>query len=338
MSNLINITPLGFPWRTQDPFLFCAYHKDNYPKGNSDMGISPEFLNGRNIGQDFSTKDGWSMYHGTNMPGFPFHPHRGFETITVNKQGVVDHSDSLGASGRFMGGDVQWMTAGKGIQHSEMFPMINTEEGNPLEIFQIWLNLPKASKMVDPHFKMLWHEDIPVIKHRDDSNNLTTIEVIAGQINATNALDPTPNSWAADAKNAVGVFTVKMEANAIWTLPKTNSLANRSLFFYKGETLEIETKSIPSASIIEAKSGESIEIKNNSNQTAYLLILEGVPIGEPVVQHGPFVMNTQEEIRETMKEFGRTQFGGWPWNQKEVAHSRHLGRFAKHSDGREEIK
>lgn len=337
MNKLINIEPLGFPWKTQDPFLFCAYHRDEYPQGNSNMGVDFEFLKGRNIGQDFVIKDGWRMYHGSTIPGFPYHPHRGFETITINKEGVVDHSDSLGASGRFMGGDVQWMTAGKGIQHSEMFPLINEDKANPLEIFQIWLNLPKVSKMVDPHFKMLWNEEIPVVHHKDAANKETTIEVIAGSINETKALDSTPDSWAASPKNAVGVFTVKMEANAEWTLPKTSAEANRSIFFYKGENIAIEDHTVASNNIIEAVAGEDIHIKNG-NAEAYFLILEGRPIGEPVVQHGPFVMNTEEEIRQTMKDYGKTQFGGWPWEEKEVVHSRDKGRFASHSDGSEEIK
>lgn len=101
-SIIKNIKPLGFTWETQDPFLFCAYHRDQYPMGNSQMGVNHEALKGRNIGQDFNKKDGWSMYHGSKIPGFPYHPHRGFETITINKEGVVDHSDSLGAAGRFM--------------------------------------------------------------------------------------------------------------------------------------------------------------------------------------------------------------------------------------------
>jgi len=194
MSTIINIEPLGFPWKTQDPFLFCAYHRDEYPKGNASMGVPPEALKGRNTGQDFTIKDGWRMYHGRNVPGFPYHPHRGFETITINKEGVVDHSDSLGAAGRFMKGDVQWMTAGKGIQHAEMFPLIEEDKGNPLEIFQIWLNLPKISKMVDPHFKMLWHEDIPVVNDIDESNKTTSIRVIAGSLHTIDALEPTPHS------------------------------------------------------------------------------------------------------------------------------------------------
>jgi redox-sensitive bicupin YhaK (pirin superfamily) len=337
MSKILNIEPLGFPWRTQDPFLFCAYHRDEYPKGNSKMGVDFEELRGRNIGQDFTIKDGWRMYHGSNMPGFPFHPHRGFETITINKEGVVDHTDSLGAAGRFMDGDVQWMTAGKGIQHSEMFPLVHEDKGNPLEIFQVWLNLPKASKMVDPHFKMLWNDDIPTINHKDDADKTTSIQVIAGHINETNAPSPTPNSWAADSNNSVGVYTVKMDADSAWTLPKTSSDANRSVFFYKGGNIEIDGQTIQSNSLIELLAGEDVTIQNG-NEEAYFLILEGKPIGEPVVQHGPFVMNTQEEIRETMKEYGKTQFGGWPWVETEVAHPRDKGRFALHSDGREEIR
>ena len=97
MNKIKAIKPLGFPWETQDPFLFCAYHRDEYPKGNSKMGLNSESLKGRDIGQDFRIKEGWRMYHGSTIPGFPYHPHRGFETITINKEGVVDHSDSLGS-------------------------------------------------------------------------------------------------------------------------------------------------------------------------------------------------------------------------------------------------
>ena len=336
-SIILNISPLGFPWQTQDPFLFCAYHRDEYPKGNASMGLDFEKLKGRNIGSDFTINDGWRMYHGTNIPGFPYHPHRGFETITINKEGVVDHSDSLGASGRFMAGDVQWMTAGKGIQHSEMFPLINQEKGNPLEIFQIWLNLPKASKMVEPHFKMLWNEDIPEINHKDESNKTTSIQIIAGKINTIDALEPTPDSWAANPNNSVGVYTIKMEAGANWTLPKTSNAAKRSVFFYKGENVQLEGQTISSNHIIELEASKNV-VFYNGNEDAYFLILEGKPIGEPVAQHGPFVMNTQEEIREAISDYGNTQFGGWPWAEKEVVHSKDKGRFALHSNGGKEIK
>ena len=93
-SPVLQVSPLGFPWQTIDPFLFCVYHDDAYPKANARMG--PEApLAGRQIGQDFSRKDGWSMYHGETVPGFPSHPHRGFETVTIVRKGLVDHSDSV---------------------------------------------------------------------------------------------------------------------------------------------------------------------------------------------------------------------------------------------------
>ncbi len=337
MPNILNIEPLGFPWKTQDPFLFCAYHRDEYPRGNAQLGVEKSQLQGRNIGQDFMLKDGWRMYHGSKIPGFPYHPHRGFETITINHEGVVDHSDSLGAAGRFMAGDVQWMTAGKGIQHSEMFPLLHEDQDNPLEIFQIWLNLPQASKMVEPHFKMLWREDIPVLNQIDEAGKSTQIQLIAGQMLGTKALEPTPDSWAAHPQNGVGVYTLKMEAGANWTLPATMAEASRTLFFYRGESITLEGQAIPAQHHVELKPDAAIAIQNGPAD-AFFLLLEGRPMQEPVVQHGPFVMNTAEEIREAMRDYGRTQFGGWPWPEAEVVHAKDLGRFAKHSNGIEEIK
>ena len=101
-------------------------------------------------GQDFDDTAPYRMYHGTKVPGFPQHPHRGFETITATIDGIIDHADSVGNAGRYGQGDVQWMTAGKGVVHSEMFPLLNKSSDNPTRFFQIWLNLPAANKMVDP--------------------------------------------------------------------------------------------------------------------------------------------------------------------------------------------
>jgi len=326
---------LGFPWETQDPFLFCAYHKDDYPAGNPQMGIDLNKLRGRNIGSDFTLKDGWRMYHGSNIPGFPYHPHRGFETITINKQGVVDHSDSLGAKGRFKAGDVQWMTAGKGIQHSEMFPLVHRDNPNPLEIFQVWLNLPKAKKFVEPHFKMLWKEAIPVLRLKDGNGHATSIEVVAGKLHGTKAPAPTPNSWASNPENAVGVFTVKMEANAKWILPATLSGARRTIYFYKGGTIAVDGEAIKENHLAHLKADEDISFQNGDEE-GFMLILEGKPIGEPVVQYGPFVMNSQKEIQQAFDDYRKTEFGGWPWNDKEPVHPVGKGRFALHGDGREE--
>ena len=161
-SAIVATAPLGFQWKGLDPFIFTMHHYDEYPAGGDQLGPTVP-LSGRRIGSDFSGQDGWSMYHGSVVPGFPQHPHRGFETVTVVRRGYVDHSDSLGATARYGGGDVQWLTTGAGIQHAEMFPLIREDEGNPLELFQIWLNLPPESKMVPPYFRMLWSEEIPTV-------------------------------------------------------------------------------------------------------------------------------------------------------------------------------
>lgn len=336
-SSIKSIKPLGFPWQTQDPFLFCVHHQDFYPKGNDGMGPEAS-LKGRAIGQDFApNKEGWRMYHGEHVPGFPAHPHRGFETVTVVTEGLVDHSDSLGAAGRFGNGDVQWMTAGKGVQHCEMFPLLHKDKENPLELFQIWLNLPKAKKLTEPHFAMLWGDTIPIFVHHDANGKATHVKVIAGKIENTTAPSPAPNSWAADATHEVAIWTIKMEAGAQWKIPTASAAVNRSLYFYDGNSIQISGQNFSTQLAIELHADQEVVLQNG-NSESYLLLLQGKPIGEPVVQYGPFVMNTQTEIQQAMSEYQRTQFGGWPWPSYEHVHPREKGRFAKYPDGVEEVR
>lgn len=335
-KKILKVKPLGFPWETIDPFIFCAHHLDQFPKGNAVLGPDAS-LAGRNIGQDFRIKDGWRMYHGEKVPGFPYHPHRGFETITVVKQGFVDHFDSLGAAGRYGAGDVQWMTAGKGVQHAEMFPLIYADKENTTELFQIWLNLTKAKKMVEPHYKMLWNEMIPLLNYTDANGKHTEVDLIAGSLEGQQAPAPTPESWATDPANDVLVLTVKLETGAEWVVPKANAESNRVIYFYRGNGLQIEGETIPAYHSAHVSADQEITVQAG-DEDCFLLLLQGKPLREPVVQYGPFVMNSEAEIREAFLDYQKTQFGGWPWPDREPVNGREKGRFARYADGHEEVK
>ena len=335
---IVRIAPLGFPWETIDPFLFCVHHDDAYPKGNARLGPDAP-LAGRDLGQDFSRKDGWSMYHGREVPGFPGHPHRGFETVTIVRKGLIDHSDSLGATARFGGGDVQWLTAGKGIVHAEMFPLLDTAAPNPLELFQIWLNLPAKSKMAAPHFTMLWSEAIPRLSVQDADGRTTEVACIAGRLAAAGVepLAPPPDSWAAEPDADLAIWTIRMAPGARWTLPAASGAATRRmLYFFKGDAVRVAGREVKGHAAIELRAGVEVGLENAGNALAEFLLLQGRPIGEPVVQQGPFVMNTPAEITATFADFRRTQFGGWPWKDNAPVHGSDPARFARHGDGREE--
>jgi quercetin 2,3-dioxygenase len=335
-SAILNVQPLGFPWATVDPFLFCAYHDDAYPQGDGRFGPKTS-LAGRQIGSDFSHKDGWSMYHGETVPGFPAHPHRGFETVTIVRKGLIDHSDSLGATARFGEGDVQWVTAGEGIVHSEMFPLLKEGEANPLELFQIWLNLPAKSKMVKPHFTMFWANEIPKLVAKDDAGRGTVVSVIAGALEGAGAaLPPPPESWAASEGSDVAIFTIRMQPGATWTLPAAKGEGTkRTLYFFKGDQARVAGESVMAPCAIEARANSAIELVAG-DQAAEFLVLQGKPIAEPVAQYGPFVMNTQAEIMQAMQDYRRTQFGGWGWDDSAPVHGGEAKRFAKYPDGRVE--
>ena len=292
-------------------------------------------LQGRVIGQDFEPRNGWRMYHGDKVPGFPVHPHRGFETVTIVQKGIVDHADSMGAAGRYGGGDTQWMTAGAGVQHSEMFPLIHQDEDNPLELFQIWLNLPAANKMVAPHFAMLWGDEIPRYQHADEAGRATEIEIIAGKLGTVSPLSPPPDSWATNPDNDVAIWIINMDPGASWLLPGATPGVNRVLYFFEGESLSIDGENIEVKNGIELDAASPARLENGG-VAARLLLLQGRPIDEPVAQYGPFVMNTSDEIQQAFADYRRTTFGGWPWPRNDQVHPRDRGRFARHADGEEE--
>lgn len=337
VSPIKSIKPLGYQWETADPFLFCVHHEDQFPEGNDQMGPSKDHFQGRHMGDDFIVKDGFRMYHGKTVPGFPGHPHRGFETITVVRKGLVDHADSMGAAGRYGDGDVQWMTAGGGVQHSEMFPLLHADKPNPMELFQIWLNLPARNKMVKPHFKMLWREEIPVLKANDRFGKLTQVEIIAGKIGELSGQTPPPDSWAADPSHEVAVWNILMEANAQWTIPAASAGMNRTLYFYEGTQLLINGNAINAYHAVEVKSDVALNLQAG-NEAVSILVLQGKPIGETVIQYGPFVMNSKAEIQQAFEDYHSTQFGGWPWPKYDQVHDRNKKRFARHADGKEEVK
>ena len=322
---------LGFPWETADPFLVCVHHDDAYPAGNDQLGPAAS-LAGRDIGQDFAGLDGWRMYHGDVVPGFPQHPHRGFETLTIARRGYIDHSDSLGATARFGRGDAQWLTAGRGIVHSEMFPLLDPAGPNPVELFQIWINLPRASKMVEPHFSMLWGPRIP---------HLVTpgvdITVVAGRLGELTPPAPPPHSWAARPDSDVAVWTIKLAPGASFTLPAAQATSNRTLYFFAGSSLAVGDRTVPPGHGLTLRPDVPAPLENRGSTEVECLLLQGRPIGEPVAQYGPFVMNSAAEIQQAFVDYRRTEFGGWPWPADGPVHPRDARRFARHAGGSEDL-
>ncbi len=329
---VVQTVPLGFQWPTIDPFLFCVHHDDDYPAGNEFLGPDAP-LHARDIGQDFSGADGWSMYHGSVVPGFPQHPHRGFETVTLVRRGLIDHSDSLGAAARFGGGDVQWLTAGRGVVHSEMFPLLDPSSGNPLELFQIWLNLPAADKMADPYFTMLWDGDIPRITSDDGA---TTVTVVAGELGGATPPPPPPDSWASRPEADLAIWVVSMAPGASYELPPAATDAtSRVLYVFEGDGVRVGATDVGASTAAVVRAAEPCPL-TAGDEPAEVLVLQGRPIGEPVEQYGPFVMNDRAGIEQAFADYRRTGFGGWPWPTDDPVHGADRGRFARHADGRVE--
>ncbi|MCC6438267.1 MAG: pirin family protein [Acidimicrobiales bacterium] len=341
---VVQVVALSTPWPTLDPFLFCVHHDDAYPPGNGRHGPEAS-LAGRSLGADFSGRDGWSMYHGSDVPGFPRHPHRGFETITFVRRGLVDHADSLGAAARYGRGDVQWMTAGAGVVHAEMFPLLDEQGPNPLELFQIWLNLPAADKMVPPSYTMLWDEQLPRRVVSDAGGRAVRITVVAGALelgepvegSPTEPAPPPPDSWAVRPGNELAIWHLELDAGAEVVLPPALGGAEigRVCYVFEGDAVQIGTTEVANGhgAVVRADVAAAVRA---GRRPAELLVLQGRPLREPVAQYGPFVMNDRAGIEQAFADYQRSGFGGWPWPQDGPVHGGDPARFARHADGRVE--
>jgi hypothetical protein len=214
-----------------------------------------------------------------------------------------------------------------------MFPLLNKEGDNPLELFQIWLNLPRASKKVDPHFAMLWADEVPHYQTTDEQGNAISVRIISGKLGELEAPVVSPNSWAADPENQVGIWTIELAPGAEWTLPEASGGLKRDIHYYRGGTMKVDGQSVDVQHTIQLQADRPTKLVNGE-QTSFLLLLQGRPINEPVVQHGPFVATTQGEIREAFLAYQEDEFGGWPWAKPDQTHGPDRGRFAKYADGK----
>jgi redox-sensitive bicupin YhaK (pirin superfamily) len=212
-----------------------------------------------------------------------------------------------------------------------MFPLLDRSGPNTLELFQIWLNLPGKNKLARPYFTMFWDKDIPRRTYPG-----VEITVIAGALEGAAALAPPPDSWAASDEADVAIWSIAMEAGATWVVPAArDSRSNRALHVFAGKGIKVGDRTIDGPSMIRVQPDRPVPLEA-VNGPVEILLLQGRPIGEPVAQYGPFVMNTRAELEQAFDDYRRTQFGGWPWPENAPVHDRDAGRFARHADGRVE--
>ena len=230
------------------------------------------------------------------MPGFPWHPHRGIETVTYMHHGKVKHEDSLGNGGVIEPGDVQWMTAGSGIVHSEM-PQMPTQADTLLRGFQLWVNLPKTHKMMNPRYQEVKQEQIPEFS----LDNGIKIKIICGEVRGSKGpvRDIVVDSQYLD---------VNVPAHTEFEYPIKKGY---TVFAYvvagSGYFDESKTKQINQDHLVIFDDGDKIKISTNDLPVRFLLV-SGKPVKEPVAWHGPIVMNTREELRTAFEEYQKGTF------------------------------
>lgn len=227
--------------------------------------------------------------------GAPDHPHRGFETVTYILEGTIEHEDSQGNRGRIGAGDVQWMTAGAGVIHSEMPSEEIRRDGGRLHGFQLWVNLPRRDKMMKPRYQELRAAKIPAAT---SSDGRTRVTVIAGESLGTRA--------SIDTRTPILYLHVRLQAGAQFTQAIPENY-NAFAFVINGEATFGERAARENDTLFWNRDGDEVTIR--SERGAELLLIGGVPLHEPIARYGPFVMNTPGEIRQAMIDYQNGTFG-----------------------------
>lgn len=230
-----------------------------------------------------------------NKRGVGEHPHRGFETITIVYEGELAHKDSTGEQGLIGAGDIQWMTAGAGILHEEFHSDEFSREGGMLDMMQLWVNLPKSHKMTTPKYQTILASQVPIITIPEDRGHL---RVIAGECEG--------QKGPADTHTSMLVMDGLIKASGKYYLPIPDGWSAIVIVRKGHSSINQQPLSI-GQTIILSTNGVGLEIE--AHEDSELLILSGEPIDEPLVGYGPFVMNTQEEIKQAITDFQTGKFG-----------------------------
>jgi len=286
-----------FNYSHTDPFLLFDYGKPTTFSPNPDYKLQP---------------------HGVGL-----HPHKGFETVTIAYSGEISHADSTGGRGDILEGDVQWMTAGRGILHEEFHSEAFGQRGGIFSMVQLWVNLPSAHKLTDPKYQSIKRADMPIVDLIGNSDEQTVIgqaAIIAGDWHGI--------TGAATTFTPVNMWDIELHTAGTTTLqvPKTH---NTLLLVQEGQVL-VNGTAVSAGSLIEFSAPIRNHVGTQSEHSSLpitdtieltypattdedapikLLLLSGEPIGEPIAGHGPFVMNTQEELRQTFRDYQIGIFG-----------------------------
>jgi redox-sensitive bicupin YhaK (pirin superfamily) len=269
IGDLVTRRPLPGPGLQQvDPFLFLNHHgPQTYPPGNQGLPFGP-------------------------------HPHRGFETVTFVLEGDISHKDSAGHESIVAAGGVQWMTAGRGIVHTEVSSADFKRRGGPMEVLQLWVNLAARLKMTEPRYVGLQRDAIPAIPTED---GLGVVSVISGGCNG--------HVGPIESLTGIVMTTVELRSGGRVAF---DALIGRSIFLYVARgAVTVNGRSAQAFNLVEMSlEGAVVEIVATTD--AVVLFGHGDPIGEPVVAYGPFVMNTEDEIRQAIRDYQAGRLGGAP--------------------------
>ncbi|KPN87458.1 pirin family protein [Pseudomonas nunensis] len=232
----------------------------------------------------------------TEQRGVGQHPHRGFETVTIVYDGEVQHRDSSGGGGTIGPGDVQWMTAASGIIHEEFHSDAFAKTGGTLEMVQLWVNLPAKDKMADAGYQTILDRDIPNIPLKDDAGSL---RLIAGEFDG--------HTGPSRTFTPIDVWDLRLNAGKLLTLDLHEG-RNTALVVLRG-TVQINGLELVRQGQLALFERDGHQLSLEANNDAVVLLLSGEPIDEPIVGHGPFVMNSEQEIHQAFADYQSGRFG-----------------------------